>query len=49
MHAAGDGAHGPRLRALIVILWRAELRIQEPLALAEADLDHQRGAVLVKQ
>jgi integrase len=49
MHAAGDIAHGPLLRALIVILWRAGLRIQEALALAEADLDHRRGAVLVKQ
>jgi len=27
-----------RLRALIVSLWRAGLRIQEALALAEADL-----------
>ena len=26
MHAAGDAAHGWRLRALIVILWRAGLR-----------------------
>jgi hypothetical protein len=26
MHAAGDAAHGRRLRALIVILWRAGLR-----------------------
>jgi hypothetical protein len=39
MRAAGDGAHGRRLRGLIVILWRAGLRIQEALALAEADLD----------
>jgi hypothetical protein len=33
MRAAGDGAHGRRLRSLIVILWRAGLRIQEALAL----------------
>jgi site-specific recombinase XerD len=38
-HAAGDHAHGLRLRALIVILWRAGLRIQEALALTEGDLD----------
>jgi integrase len=38
MRAAGDDAHGRRLRALIVILWRAGLRVQEALALAEADL-----------
>jgi hypothetical protein len=44
MRAAGDRAHGRRLRGLIVILWRAGLRIQEELALAEADQrrDHQR-------
>jgi integrase len=39
MRAAGDSGHGRRLRGLIVILWRAGLRIQEALALAEADLD----------
>ena len=40
MRAAGDDAQGRRLRGLIVILWRAGLRIQEGLLLAEADLDH---------
>jgi integrase/recombinase XerD len=30
---------------LIVVLWRAGLRIQEALALAEVDLDHRRGAL----
>jgi site-specific recombinase XerD len=49
MRAAGDTAHGRRLRGLIVILWRAGLRIQEALALAEADLDHRRGALLVRR
>jgi site-specific recombinase XerD len=49
MRAAGDCAHGRRLRGLIVILWRAGLRIQEALALAEADLDHRRGALLVRR
>jgi hypothetical protein len=33
---AGDGVHGRRLRGLIVVLWRAGLRIHEALALAEA-------------
>jgi hypothetical protein len=28
MRAAGDAAHGRRLRGLIVIMWRAGLRIQ---------------------
>jgi site-specific recombinase XerD len=49
MRAAGDRAHGRRLRGLIVILWRAGLRIQEALALAEADLDYRRGALLVRR
>jgi site-specific recombinase XerD len=48
MRTAGDDAHGRRLRGLIVILWRAGLRIQEALALAEADLDQRRGALLVR-
>jgi integrase len=39
MRAAGDGVHGRRLRGLIVVLWRAGLRIHEALALTEADLD----------
>jgi integrase len=34
----------PRLRALIVLLWRAGLRIGEALALQENDLDRCRGA-----
>jgi integrase len=49
MRAAGDGADGARLRALIVILWRAGLRIGEALDLAETDLDLSRGAVLVRR
>jgi site-specific recombinase XerD len=49
MRAAGETIHGQRLRALIVVLWRAGLRISEALALAEADLDPRRGAVLVRR
>ncbi len=49
MRTAGDGAHDRRLRALIVIMWRAGLRIQEALALAEGDLDHRRGSLLVRR
>jgi site-specific recombinase XerC len=49
MRASGDAAHGCRLRGLIVIMWRAGLRIQEALALAEGDLDPRRGAVLVRR
>ena len=46
-HAAAD-RHGWRVRAMIVVLWRAGLRIQEALALAEQDLDHRRGSLLVR-
>jgi len=42
MRRAGDGAHGRRLHGLIIVLWRAGLRICEALALAEADLDPRR-------
>lgn len=49
MRTAGDGAHGQRLRALIVFMWRAGLRIQEALALSEGDLDQRRGSLLVRR
>jgi integrase len=49
MRAAGHGVDGARLRALIVILWRAGLRIGEARDLAETDLDASRGAVLVRR
>jgi hypothetical protein len=48
MRHAPDDRHGSRLRAMIVVLWRAGLRIQEALALAEHDLDYRRGSVLVR-
>jgi site-specific recombinase XerD len=48
MRAGGTGVEGMRLRALIVILWRAGLRISEALALAESDLDPARGGILVR-
>ena len=48
MHAAGDDAEAIRLRGLIVVLWRAGLRISEALALNETDVDADRGAVLVR-
>ena len=44
MRTISDRADGHRLRALIVLLWRAGLRISEALALQESDLDHTRGA-----
>src|ERR1700681_4336543 len=49
MRAAGDGPNGARLRGLIVVLWRAGLRVSEALALAESDLDRNRGAILVRR
>jgi site-specific recombinase XerD len=48
MRHALDHRHGWRVRAMIVVLWRAGLRIQEALALAEHDLDHRRGSLLVR-
>jgi site-specific recombinase XerD len=49
MRRAGDCIHGRRLRGLIVVLWRAGLRIHEALTLAEADLDRRRGSLLVRR
>jgi integrase len=49
MRAAGDDAEAVRLRGLIVVLWRAGLRISEALALNESDLDASRGAILVRR
>jgi site-specific recombinase XerD len=48
MRRTTDDRHGWRLRALIVVLWRGGLRIQEALALAERDLDRRRGSLLVR-
>jgi integrase len=49
MRAVGDFRHGQRLRGLVVVLWRAGLRISEALALGEADLDRRRGSLLVRR
>src|ERR687896_477075 len=49
MRCCGDGLHGDRARGLIVLLWRAGLRIQEALDLTELDLDPRRGSVLVRR
>ena len=48
MRQAEDDRHGWRLRALIVVLCRAGLRVQEGLVLAEHDLDRRRGSILVR-
>jgi integrase len=49
MRTMSDRADGHRLRALIVLLWRAGLRISEALALPESDLERSRGAVLIRR
>ena len=48
MRACGSRPEGVRLRAIMVVLWRAGLRISEALALTESDMDRRRGAVLVR-
>ena len=48
MREPAEERHGWRLRGLIVVLWRAGLRVQEALALGERDLDPQRGSLLVR-
>jgi len=48
MRQAGHDRHGHRLSALIVVLWRAGLRIHEALSLTETDLDGRRGSILVR-
>jgi site-specific recombinase XerD len=50
MRATGAGPEGQRLRALVVLLWRAGLRISEALTLTltETELDASRGSILVR-
>jgi integrase len=50
MRQSADDRHGARLRALLVVLWRGGLRIQEALALGEGDLDDpRRGSLLIRR
>ena len=49
MRAAGTRKNSARLRALIVLLWRAGLRVSEALDLAESDLDRQHGGILIRR
>jgi site-specific recombinase XerD len=48
MRQAGARVHGARMRALIVLLWRAGLRINEALTVTEHDLDARLGAIRVR-
>ena len=49
MRIAGGRPYGLRIRALIVLLWRAGLRISEALALSETDLELAQGSILVRR
>src|SRR5512139_320110 len=49
MRQAGTDRYGQRLRALIIVLWRAGLRISEALALTESDLEVTRGSMLIRR
>ena len=49
MRQAGTDPYGRRLRGLIIVLWRAGLRISEALALTESDLEVTRGSVFVRR
>jgi site-specific recombinase XerD len=49
MRQAGTDLYGRRLRGLIIVLWRAGLRISEALALTESDLEVSGGSVLVRR
>jgi site-specific recombinase XerD len=48
MRQAGHDRYGHRLTGLIVVLWRAGLRIHEALTLTETDLDQRRGSILIR-
>lgn len=48
MRQAGERPAGLRIRGLIVVLWRAGLRVSEALALTEGDLEPGRGAMLAR-
>ena len=49
MAACNRGATGIRNRALLVVLWRAGLRVGEALALRPSDLDPAAGQVRVRR
>ena len=48
MRVARNAPYGNRLNGLIVVLWRAGLRINEALSLTETDLEQRRGSILVR-
>jgi integrase len=48
MREAQRARYGHRLNGLIVVLWRAGLRINEALSLTETDLDERRGSIVIR-
>ena len=48
MRHAGDSRQGRRMRGLIIVLWRAGVRIPEALTFAEGDLNERRGSLLIR-
>ena len=48
MRHAGHARYGNRLNGVIVVLWRAGLRINEARSLTEIDLEERRGSILVR-
>ena len=48
MRQVGGDRHGRRMRGLIVVLWRAVLRIHEALTLTEHELNERRGSLLIR-
>ena len=48
MRHARHPRYGNRLNGLIVVLWRAGLRINQALSLTETDLEELRGSILVR-
>ena len=49
MRHAARARYGNRVNGLIVVLWRAGLRINEALSLTESDLDAARGSILIRR
>lgn len=48
LHACSTDAYGMRLHALVILLWRTGLRINEALALTEHDLSADANSILVR-
>ena len=48
MREAGDTRHGRRMRGLIVVLWRAGVRIHEALYARRDGSNERRGSLLIR-